>query len=277
MNDFSCYLRMRRFVLIFFLCFLGGEVSAQSGSVFNIFQNKRERSKAVMIGFKGGFTLPRVGYSEEDYKNAPQKIVVSPAFGVFVEIPIVKTFSVAPEFMYITRGVNHDKIPFRNKLIATYKLSVNCLDFRLPFIYRFGINKVFQPYIFAAPDIAVPINGKKQYYVVDSDNHPVYPFINEDITGDDISSIDISALLGVGVRVNIDFQKFTIVTKIDIGYNYGFINNNGEANNPVTKEFGKRYHRALECMVSVGLPLRFSKKDTFYWDFGNKYGYDRKY
>lgn len=81
-------------------------------SVFNIFQNKRERSNAIMIGFKGGFNTTRVIYSEKKYKNTPQKIVVSPAFGVFVEIPIVKTFSIAPEFIYEKRGVNQDKVFF---------------------------------------------------------------------------------------------------------------------------------------------------------------------
>lgn len=162
-------------------------------------------------------------------------------------------------------------------------MSVNCLDFRLPFIYRFNINKIFQPYIFAALDFAVPINDKKQYYIIDADYNPIPPFVNEDITGnkditkDDISSMDISALCEMELRININFQKFTIVTKIDIEYNYGFIDNYGDANNPDTRKIGKRYHRALECMVGVGLPLIFSKKDTFYWNFGNKYKYDRKY
>lgn len=253
------------------MSFFSLTVSAQSGSVFNKFgeKNRSDRSNTTMIGLKVGVVMPRVSYNSAEFKGIPQKMFFKPAFGLFVEFPLTSSLSVAPELLYASRGVNHDNFLYREVDTASYVLTANYIDLRIPLVYRFKVNDFFQPYIFMAADMAFCMNATADYtisgvsYGSGQLNVPLH-----------YKRFDISALLGLGFRLNFNFRRFTLTTKLDVGYNIGFVNTFGKEVPNVVDPDLKRRNRPIECMLSIGVPLKFSQPDACL-DFNQKY--DRYY
>lgn len=264
---------MKKNIILLFLLFSFVGLSAQERAVLNIFDVKKD---PVMYGVKAGVTVPRMAYSLEEYSEIEQMFSVRPAFGLFVDIPLNPYISVAPEVLYISRGVNHEEYVFRNRYDACFVLKSRYIDLRVPFIYKFNVRNNFQPYIFAAPDVAMCIGGKMKYDIVnvsDKDDYASF-YIDQDLTTTDISQFDISVLVGVGARYKIKTKNSVVVVKLDVGYNYGFVNNFGVTPDYITKITGKRYNRPFECLLSVAMPINIDRF-THCNDFGSKY--DRWY
>lgn len=264
---------MRKSIVFLFLMFSFVGLSAQERSVLNMFQVKQD---PVMYGVKVGVSVPRVAYNLDEYSEIEQMFSVRAAFGLLVDIPLNPYLSIAPEVMYMERGVNHEQFVFRNRYDARFVLTSRYIDLRVPFIYKFNVLKNFQPYIFAAPDVAMCVGGKMQYDIVNVSEKDDYAsfYIDQSLTTADISQFDISVLVGVGARYKIKTKESVVVVKLDVGYNIGLINNFGVTPDYITKETGKRFNRPFECMLSVQMPIRI---DNFKQcnDFGSKY--DRWY
>lgn len=265
---------MKKNILLLILLITAIDLSAQTqnGTIFNKFYGRngaKERDNVVMIGLKGGLIAPRMAYNVQEFKELDQTLSFKPAFGFFVEIPIIEKVSVAPEIMYMTRGVNHDNFLFRNRYDAKYLLSSTYIDFRLPFIYRLRFNKFFQPYAFIAPDVAFCLNANYEYSIYQGETEMLN--IKDDmVIPNDYNSLDLSVLVGLGFRLNFNFRTFTIATKFDVGYNFGVINTYGYAVENIVAPDLKRYNRPLEFMFSIGLPLKFLEHDACA-PFGKEY------
>ena len=264
---------MKKNILFLILMFFYFGLSAQERAVLNMFDVKKD---PVMYGLKAGVTFPRMAYSLEDYSEIDQMFMMRPAFGVFVDIPLNPYLSVAPELMYISRGVNHEEFIFRNRYDARYVLKSNYIDLRVPFIYKFNVLKNFQPYVFAAPDFGLCIGGSVNYDAVNISDKDEYAsfYIDQNLTTVDISQFDISVLVGVGARYKIKMKKKVAVVKLDVGYNFGIINNFGKTPDYITKNTGKRWNRPFECMISFAMPIKIDRFKQCN-DFGSKY--DRWY
>lgn len=267
---------MKKNVILLFLLFAFVGLSAQERAVLNMFQVKKD---PIMFGVKAGVTVPMAAYSLLDYKEVPQMFSVRPAFGVLVDIPLNPYVSVAPELMYISRGVNHESYEFRNRYEAKFVMKSRYIDLRIPFIWKFNVLKNFQPYVFAAPDFAMCIGGKLNYDIVyNSDISTDYIYedfhIEQDLTTSDISQFDFSVLVGLGARYKIKTKNSVVVVKLDFGYNIGLVNNFGTSPDYITKVTGNRYNRPFECMLSVQMPIKIDRF-THCNDFGSKY--DRWY
>ena len=109
--------------------------------------------------------------------------------------------------------------------------------------------------------------------ISDKDEYASF-YIDQNLTTVDISQFDISVLVGVGARYKIKMKKKVTVVKLDVGYNFGIINNFGKTPDYITKNTGKRWNRPFECMISFAMPIKIDRFKQCN-DFGSKY--DRWY
>ncbi len=279
---------MKKIFLLFacFVCFVGS-MMAQDGLVFNKFQKKgdKDRTNAVMIGVKGGLNMASMLFTDEALRNLDESTMMRPIGGVFVEFPIKGGLSLAPEFMLVGRGTDKSYVAREEQeqnitnVMTNYTIESFYLDLRIPVIYRFNVTDWFNPYIFAAPDAGFRLGGNISLNKVQDGVVLEEESMSVEIGNANMKGFTMSVLAGVGFRFNIDFQRFTLVTKIEAAYNYGFI----DTYSPMEKDdsamstnvnayniTGYRFNRGIEAMISIGLPLKFSKNNGCS-DFGNKY------
>ena len=265
-------------VLAFFLILRIESIGAQNVMHRNIQKNHRDRSSAIIIGVKGGVNLATMSFTDSQYDDLSFDRVVKPIAGLFVEVPFLKYFSIAPEFMMIGRGCSTSYM-WRNTYNVNYDISCRYVDFRLPLACRFKVTELFNPYIFAAPDFAYRLGGKIKFDVEENDEYSA----EADIGDANMNAFDFSVVVGAGLRFNWNFPTFTIVTKIEAAYNLGFVNTfsdkelNGEAQGSNVYAYiinGERFNNGIEINISIGVPLKFSPRDGCS-GFGNKYGLDK--
>ncbi len=246
-------------IILFVLSFT---VSAQTGSVFNKIgeRGSRDRSNSTIIGIKAGIVVPKMLYNNEEFNDIVQDILLKPSFGLFVDFPLTNSLSIAPEFLYTSRGVSHADFIYRNKYDASFVLMANYIDLKIPFIYRFKVSNFIHPYIFAAADMAMCLNATEDY-VIDYESSVIDIHDNLSI-GRDYNMYDLGVTLGLGFRFNFNFKRFSIVTKVDAAYNIGLLDTYGaEVLHTVDPDL-QRYNRPIELMLSIGLPLKFSQPDA---------------
>jgi len=277
---------MKKSIILILLMIFIIDNSIAQGYVFNIFKNARnqDRSKAVIVGLKGGYTINYMHFSDKDYNSLDGSTLNKPAYGLYIEIPIKKKLSIAPEVLMMERGMTK-KYVWRNEIPTTDIIDAKYVDLRVPVIYRFLSGVSVKPYVFVAPDIAFCYGGTidKNYDVepnVLQQNNITDPDAIEIAKSDAVmSQFALSALVGAGVRYDINFQSFSLILKFDLGYNLGLTNTYSKAEKNGTAQLGnvnaydperigKRFNRGFEAMLSIGLPLHFSEKGCS--NFGNK-------
>lgn len=255
-------------LLILFACF----DCAIAQTTVEAIRNKRgkERESASIIGIKGGVNIATMRYTYDNIKNLSE-YAVRPAFGVFVEIPVNRHMSIQPEFMYMGRGMSAS-YTYKQNYTVDYNIKSNYADFRLLFIGKYPLKHV-TPYIFAAPDAAIRLGGKmsvKQHGLE-------IPEAIINIGESNMKSLDFSVLAGAGVSHHFVFPTFSLIAKIEVGYNFGLIDTFSSmerdetaipANVYAYKHHGERFNRGLEIMISLGIPLRFEQTNCY--DFGSR-------
>lgn len=234
--------------------------------------------RAWGIGLKGGVNMPEYHYSSSDLNTLDKDSVfyhrLRPMFGLQVEIPVGEYLYVSPEVMFVSRGDlrNFYNIPTHQNV--TYSAVVNYLDLRIPVAYLIPVSEFFQPYLFAGPDVAMvfpyikklPVNLAGQFFYTGSPS--------EEVNKSNMAPFDVSAFGGLGFRFNFKFGRFTLVTKLEAAYNFGFLNtySKAEMNSQVPAanlgsggthySLGQRYNRGIEATLSLVLPLKFQKGDA---------------
>lgn len=275
---------MKKSILFLFCILACGQLFAQRsttrGNRFAI-----TNSKAVIIGLKGGVDMADMSYTLSALKSLNKDMYLRPAGGVFVEFPVTRSFAIGADIMYQGRGV---KLNYFNggdeRYPVNYQISSNYVDLRIPFTYRFLTDKMINPYVFLAPDFSMLTGGtisldQKSNLSGEEDMNQTI-----DIGDANMRPYSISAIAGVGARMNLNFSEFAIVVKLDVAYNLGLVNtysdkemNHGFGNQPYNEnivninaytEIGERFNRGLEVMLSVGLPLKFMRDACS--GFGNK-------
>lgn len=255
-------------LLILFVCF----DCAIAQTTVNEILNKRgkERESVAIIGIKGGMNIATMRYTYDNIKNL-SKYAVRPALGIFVEIPVDLYMSIQPEFMYMGRGMSAS-YTYKQHYTVDYNINSNYADFRLLFIGKYPLKHI-TPYIFAAPDAAFLLGGKmsvKQHGLEISE-------ATIDIGESNMKSFDFSILAGAGIRHNFTFPTFSLIAKIEVGYNFGLIDTFSSmerdetatpANVYAYRHHGERFNRGLEIMISLGIPLKFEQ--TSCYKFGSR-------
>ena len=86
-----------------------------------------------------------------------------------------------------------------------------------------------------------------------------------------IRSVLSVRLLWFYTRFNFNFNKFSMLMKIEAAYNYGIMDTFSKMEHDGTtppvnvnayNTTGKRLTRGLECCISIGIPLKFAEKDA---------------
>ncbi|MCQ2307395.1 MAG: PorT family protein [Bacteroidales bacterium] len=264
----------------FFVCLLVGNSLFSQGYVFNIFGNRKgvDKSSAVIVGLKGGVSSANMHYSNSELNSLTKNVLLRPDYGLFVEMPMKNDFAVGVDLLVAGKGVDvsynshgDSDYPVKYTVKSTY------LDLRVPVSYKFAVTYSFMPFVYVAPYLSYRMGGtisleQKSFYEYDDD-------INQsiDIGDANMQMFDFGAVVGGGLRYDFNFPSFSIVTKLEVGYNFGMLNtfskkeqedgfgtapvNNGIVNVNAYNTQGKRFNRGVEAMITIGLPLKFRERD----------------
>lgn len=253
---------MKKLLAILFFIVLGVNLTAQVDYSFGNVKHKRDKSNVPTVGIKGGLTKYSMHFAYDKYNTLSDDFILKPGFGIFVEYPIKKlrNISVAGELMMIERGFRKS-FTFRNEMPEVDEIKAKYIDVRIPITYYFRSAEVLNPYVFVAPDFGMCYGG--EFSKTFSEN-PEYNTSVDISKSDAMRSFDLSLAVGVGVRLNIHFQVFTMVLKLDGSYNFGLLNTNSISqpiyidNLAYHVKDDSRYNRGFEVMFSVGIPLKFN-------------------
>lgn len=266
---------------MFFLISILFFVVDLSGQIVHKPRSSNRYNDESIVGIKFGSVFSGMRYSIAEFQEVDQKLLSNSSFGFFIDYHFNEVVSIAPELMLQPKGVYHNSYVFRNKYDASYKLSMYFVGFRLPIVFKMNVARNFQPYCFVAPELSYCIIGDLDYVltprnnsqqggsndviggndnVVRSSSTSIKKYdIHKKITNADINEKTAGVILGLGARYRINTGRTYIIAKFDVGYNIGLMDTYGSAVNTVNKDMGERYHRALECLFSVGIPLNFFK------------------
>lgn len=283
---------MKKIVMISLLLALCGTMQAQYRSPLKTKRNKNDRSNAISIGVKGGVNWPYMDFTDPNLAQLPHKplydtlflfpqtingtrsykdtllLSFKPMFGVFVDIPLNEHVSIAPEIMYVKRGMRTNYMN-RDGLNVDHSIRSQSVDLRVPLVFNFKLETV-QPYAFVAPDFGLVSGGNIQQTVMKNDTLLV-SYDSLAINASNMNPFHFSVLGGVGMRFNFNFNKFSMLMKIEAAYNYGIMDTFSKMEHDGTtppvnvnayNTTGKRLTRGLECCISIGIPLKFAEKDA---------------
>ncbi len=266
-NDCFNLKTMRKLVILLLLLTAVTTTDAQIMKK-GIVKKSVDRTNAIVVGLKGGINLPYMDYTDPNLSSLPHDTLLKPIGGIFVEIPVRDYFSVAPELMYMQRGTA-TSFYNRDSVWTDYDMNYHSVELRVPCIFSYKVNNWFQPYAFVGPDFGYVLGGN-----IIQDRTQNGTQLSHDSIGigsSNINKFHFSVLGGVGMRFNINFSTFTLVTKLEAAYNYGILdtysrNEHVESSDPTNvnayNTTGYRYSKGLECCLSIGIPLRFAGKDA---------------
>lgn len=240
-----------------------------------ISQTGNRKTESVSIGIKGGVALPGMDYSDKHLSGLEQDAFVSPIGGIFVNIPLSKVFSIAPEIMFVNRGVKVNYSHFSGAAVH-YSIASKYIDLRIPVSARWKVEDLFQPYVFVGVETGYLLGGQIH---IDRDV-PVAIDQTIDIGKANMATYHAGAYGGLGVRSDIDCGSTTLTLRLEASYHYGFVDSYSEMEHSETAESvninaynitGKRKPKGWEICLGVSMPLRFNGSKDACSTFKNKY------
>lgn len=223
--------------------------------------NSGEQKEYVSLGVKGGVNFPRMLYFQnEALSQLPQEPwMLTPMGGLFVEIPVSSMLIIAPEAVYVQRGLEttYEHI---SGMTVHYSMNVSYADFRLPFELRLPIVPYFQPYVTAGAEAGVRLFG--QIHI----DRTTPAEMNETIdVGDaNMNLIHAGVLAGVGIRSRVNLGSFGLVLKLSATYHQGLLDTYSarekEGDVPAMNVnayqlTGSRLPRGLEVCLGIAIPF----------------------
>lgn len=210
----------------------------------------------VMVGLKGGINIPRLYYTNENLRDLPHDLMITPSAGAFIEIPLIKSLAIAPELNYQQRGGATSYVYEKNYKVS-YKFEAEYASVRIPIICYIPVSNIVRPYLFVAPDAGYVIGGKISL------NQPGLDIESSDIglNSANINRLYYGLLGGAGIRMNLPFPHLTLVVKADAAVNFGLSDTFSESEHDETasptnvyayNHHGKRNSRGLEISVCLG-------------------------
>ena len=207
-----------------------------------------------VFGIKGGLNIPRLYYTKATLSGLPHDLLLKPSASCFVELPLSRLFTIAPELNYQQRG---GATTYRfNGLLEQYSLEAHYVSVRVPFYCYAPVSDRFKPYLFLGPDLGAPIMGKIQ---IQLDKVGVTNEVN--INGSNINRLYVGAVGGAGFRVNMPLRRITLVLKLETALNLGLLDTYAPAEhdgtaNPINVQVytinDHRWSRGLEFHLGLG-------------------------
>lgn len=246
-------MRKKAFLVLLLLCFSGvtfGQIRSNSDGLVKVL-------KRVSLGVKGGVNICKTVYTDLNIKIDENDFVPKYAFGAYIEIPMRRFLSISPEFMYIQRGAKLH-YNYAGVFPSEYQITARFIDVRVPFQFYYPITNFFKPYAYIAPDFGYVLGGHIDEKRTGLDESHI------DIGKANYRSFDLSVLVGIGTRFDINLGQTYMFVKIEAGYNHGFMDTfsdmeKAESSTPANvnafNNTGRRYNRGIEVMLSIGIPL----------------------
>lgn len=228
-------------------------------------QNKQDKPyKAPIIGIKGGINHSAFKYNAPDLKSVPHSLYINPNAGIFCEFNLNDYFNIAAEFFMYNRGFLA-KYVYENNYNVKYEVNSKYFTTRIPvYCHLKMINKEsIKPFIMMAPSYNYLLGGDINL----SQPGLSISNVNINIGQANMNQHDFSLFFGGGCKFYIHYSSFSIVTKLELGYNVGLTNsfskmeieeNSISTNVNAYNITGKRRIDNVEFNISIGIPLKFT-------------------
>ena len=271
---------IRRFFIMLLLLFCVTRFFAQGSFYPSTKAIKPKVSQGLVYGVKVGANNSWLLYTNPHLSVLPHDLMIGPTAGVFVEVPFLRVFSVAPELNVQQKGGATSYIYEQNYHVK-YKLQAIYASARLPLLIYIPISKYFKPYVFGAVEIGRAVGGSISLSQPGLDISEV----SLPISASNINRWNWGPVAGAGIRINVPMPHVTLVVKVDAAYNSGQSDTfspqeHEETATPTNihayNHQGARFLRGLELNIGIGFaPVKRSMCDQFNSSFkGQVISYD---
>ena len=252
--------------ILFILCLLAISICAVG---------QHRSSNQISLGLKGGVNFAGMAYTDWHLSGLPQQMPLRAVGGVFVDIPLSEYFGLAPEILYVERGMKTTYFHYSNSEVQ-YEIHSRYVDLRIPFLAGINITSWMQPYLVAGVDAGWLLGGKIHLH------QPGLPCPDATILigKANMRNLYAGAFGGIGIRFFQDINGQKAQLKIDATYNFDFIDtftdmeHSDEAQSINVNAYnitGKRFPEGIEITLGITIPLRSGKKDACYSFSKNKW------
>lgn len=233
---------------------------------------RNQESPSVFVGVKGGLNLPKMMYWHNPAMDSvAYDTVFKPIGGVFVEFPIGRFVTVAPEAMFVQRGgtMRYQHISGAN---VSYEMDVRYVDLRLPFEARWPIVKAFQPYLTFGAEAGMRLGGS----IAMKRTAPALFDQSIEVGKANMSLIYAGAFAGLGFRSVFEVGRRDMMLKLAATYHQGLIDTyskmekDGDAipqNVNAYQITGSRLPQGIELTLGIGISL--NRRDDACSTFSN--------
>lgn len=232
-------------------------------------------TESVAIGIKGGVALPGMSYSDKYLSELEQDAFFAPVGGLFVSVPLGDIVSIAPEVMWVNRGVKMQYTHFSGAAVH-YSIASQYVDLRVPVLARLKVAEGFQPYVFTGAEAGYLLGG--QIHI--SRSIPIVMDEIIDIGKANMAPYHVGAFAGLGIRSDINFGSLTLSVRLEASYHHGFVDSYSEMEHAETaapvninayNSTGKRMPKGWEICLGLGIPLHFDNSDDACSTFTDRY------
>lgn len=247
---------------LFLLVFLGLVFTAEAQGYAPV-----QQKEYVGIGLKGGLNMPRMLYFQNTaLSKLPQEWLFTPTGGLFVEIPVSEMLIVAPEAVYVQRGLETSYKHISGTQVH-YVMNASYADFRLPFEFRLPLKPYFQPYLIVGAEA-----GMRLFGVIHIDRTAPVELDQTIEVGDaNLNMIHAGAFAGLGIRSRVNLGDFGMILKLSATYHQGLLDSyskmekEGSADPLNVNAYhisGYRLPQGIEVCLGIAIPLEPRMEDA---------------
>lgn len=236
---------------------------------------QRRSSNQISLGIKGGINFAGMAYTDWHLSELPQQMPLRPVGGIYVDIPLSKHFGLAPEIMYVERGMKTTYFHYSNYEVQ-YEIHSRYVNLRIPFLAGINVTSWMQSYLVAGVDAGWLLGGNILLHQPDFPDPDATIMIGKA----NMRSLYLGTFGGVGIRFFREINGQKVQLKIDATYNIDFVDtftdmeHNDEAQPLNVNAYnitGKRFPKGIEITVGITIPLRSAKDDACYSFSKNKW------
>jgi len=231
-------------------------------------QKKSFEKQWICVGVKGGMSVQRMLYWHNTaLGRLPQDTMFFPTGGIFVDIPLSKVLSVAPEVTYVQRGTGLKYTHIGSGSEVHYTLNVHYADLRLPLEIRWPIQPWLQPYFVVGAEAGMRIGGK----IAMTRTAPIAMNDTIDVGNANMALLHAGAFAGVGIRSKMEIGRRYLLLKLSASYHQGLVDTYSQMEKQGTSTAdnvnayyvtGARLPQGLELTLGVALSLQSLERDA---------------
>lgn len=275
---------MKRILVLLFIVSLLPFTSlyAQVGGKKPLTQKNYANSNAsgISVGVKAGGVCNDLIYSS--VKQAKARGLFGPIAGIAFEWNASNVFSVGFDALYAVHGGRkaidsefQTSFTETNTAQVDYRMTMNCVDFRIPLTCYLGYESDTRAYCFIAPNFSLVLNGNIEWHRTYLNENAFVNALDYEVplTKANARPYEISVVAGIGVCRRFQINQLKMLVKVDLAYDFGLMNDfsDAELNHEVTfvgwggsdqESLGTRHMQALELKASLMIPIKKPLKDA---------------